>query len=124
MVDWFIARNGKVEGPLTREAVVDAARFGELGRDAQVWQPGADTWQCADDVVALWADPLEPPTFQERVAAGGSRATWQHAAAVALMVSASALLLVSAVVGPAERKEPRSPKLDCSLAHYLEGKCR
>jgi hypothetical protein len=123
-MDWFIARNGKVEGPLTFEAVLDAARFGELGSDAQVWQPGADAWQRADEVAGLWADPLEPPTFQERIAAWSSRATWQHAAVVALMVSASALLVSLAVVGPAEKKEPRPLKLDCSLAHYLEGKCR
>ena len=47
-MEWFVARNGKPVGPLTFDALVDAARRGQLNQEDYVWQPGADTWERAD----------------------------------------------------------------------------
>jgi hypothetical protein len=121
-MDWFIARNGKPQGPLTFEAMIDAAESGEFGRDDYVWQPGADTWQRADDVAALWMPILEPlPPARRRAS---KRAVWLQAAVVALIVSGSALVVSFTILGSADREHPRPIKLNCSLGDYLRGYCR
>jgi hypothetical protein len=119
-VDWFVARNGKVVGPLTFEAVADAARRGELGGNDRVWEPDADRWRPADEVPALWT-ALEPTPFW---ATWGRRATWLRAAAGALIVSGSALLVSLTILASTATEAPRPLKRDCALADYLQGKCR
>jgi hypothetical protein len=123
-MDWFIARNGKVDGPLTLEALVDAVRLRQLGPEDYIWQPGADSWQRADDVPELWLPPLEPPPVDRKRATWSKRATWLQAAAVALIVSGSALLVSFTIMGSMDTKQPRPTKLDCSLGDYLQSKCR
>jgi hypothetical protein len=123
-MDWFIARNGKVDGPLTLEALVDAVRLRQLGLEDHIWQPGADRWQRADDVPELWLPPLEPPPLDRKRTAWSKRATWLQAAAVALIVSGSALLVSFTIMGSIDTKQPRPAKLDCSLEGYLQGRCR
>ena len=121
-MDWFIARDGKLQGPLTFEAMVDAANSGEFGRDDYVWQPGAETWQRADDVAALWLPHLEPlPPTRRRTR---NRAIWLQGAVVALIVSGSALAVSFTILGSVDREDPRPLKRDCSLGDYLRGKCR
>jgi uncharacterized protein DUF4339 len=121
-MDWFIARNGKPHGPLTFEALVDAANRGQLGRDDYVWQPGAQTWQRADDVAALWAPPLEPlPPARRRTS---KRAIWLQGVVVALIVSGSALVVSFTILGSVDREQPRPMKRDCPLGDHLQGRCR
>jgi hypothetical protein len=119
-VDWFVACNGKVVGPLTLEAVADAARRGELGGEDRVWEPGVDQWRPADEVPALWT-ALEPAPFW---ANWRTRAPWLRAAGVALIVSGSALLVSLTILASTATEAPRPLKRDCALADYLQGKCR
>jgi len=121
-MEWFIARNGKVEGPLTLEALVDAKRLGRLGQEDHVWEPGAEAWQPANDVAALWAASLEPPSLDRKRTIRSKRSAWLQGL-VALIVSGSALLISFTIIGSIERKHPRPMKRDCSLEDYRQGWC-
>jgi hypothetical protein len=121
-MDWFIARNGKVEGPLTFDAVVDAARSGAFGPNDQVWEPGADTWQLADEALTLWVAVETPQLHRSRT--WSKLVTWMQAAAVTMIVSGSALLLSFTILNSIEREHPRPAKRDCALGDYLQSKCR
>ena len=121
-MDWFIARNGKVEGPLTLQALVDAERLGRLGPEDYVWEPGAEAWQRADDVAALWVALLEAPPLHRKRTIRIKWATWQHAL-VAVIVAGSALLVSFTIIGSIESGHPRPMKRDCSLGDYRQGRC-
>jgi hypothetical protein len=80
-MDWFIARNGRAVGPLTFEALVDAALLGHLDGADYVWHSGAKAWQRADEVAALWAPPIEPPPPPRRRT---NRITWLQVSRLSL----------------------------------------
>jgi len=115
-MDWFVARNGKPDGPLTFQGVVDAARKGELGDDDYVWQPGAERWERAGDVPALWVPPPKPLAFL--------KLSWRRAAGVVLVISGATLLVMLPSLMRVEADHPRSIKRDCALGDYLKGRCR
>ena len=117
-MDWFIARSGKVEGPLTFEAMVDAANSGRLGRDDPVWQPGAEVWQRAGDVALLWSPPEKPPPPPST-----AKRPWLPAA-VALIICGAVLLIFLPNLIWAEPDPPRPIKRDCAFNDYLSGRCR
>lgn len=41
---WFVAVQGKQQGPMTREEVIAGIQSGRFGRDAHVYTQGMDTW--------------------------------------------------------------------------------
>jgi GYF domain 2 len=125
LVDWFVTQNGKVVGPLSLEGVIEVARRGDLARDDCVWDPSADKWQLADHVSELWLADLETSHLERgRPPSWGRRAAWLRAAAAALIVAGSALVLSVTMLGSSEDQRPPSAKLSCSLEAYLQGKCR
>jgi hypothetical protein len=117
-MDWFIARSAKTEGPLTFEAMVDAAGSGQLGQDDSIWQPGAETWQRAGDVASLWPPSDNPPPPRST-----AKRPWLPAA-VALIICGTALLIFLPNLIWAEPDPPRSIKRDCAFNDYLKGRCR
>ena len=112
-MDWFIARNGKPQGPLTFQAMLDAVRRGELGPDDYVWQPGSDFWKRADDIVTL--SPVPPPR---------RTLPWRWAAVVGLVVSGAAMLVLLPSFVWVESDPPRASKRDCPFNDYVQGRCR
>ena len=119
-MDWFIARNGKPVGPLTFDALAEAAQRGQLNQEDYVWQPGADTWARATDVPVLWAPPLRPPPLVRK-----NRTPWFRPALVGLAVSGTALLIVFASLSRNDVDDhARTIKRDCAFNDYLQGRCR
>jgi hypothetical protein len=93
--------------------LLDAARRGELGRDDHVWQPGSDVWVRADDIVALWAEPLSR-----------RKVPWMRAAVVGLVVSGAALLILLPSLISFEPDRPRPIRRNCAFNDYVQGRCR
>ena len=120
VMDWFIARNGKPVGPLTGDALVEAAQRGQLSQDDYVWQPGGDTWVRAADLLALWAAPTGPPAHVPK-----KRAPWFGPALVGLAVSGTALLIFFTSLSRIDADGHARPiKRDCAFNDYLQGRCR
>jgi GYF domain 2 len=117
-MDWFIARSARTEGPLTFEAMVEAANSGRLGRDDLVWQPGTETWQRAGEVASLWCSPDKPPPPPI-----SAKRPWLPAA-VALIICGVALLIILPSLLGAEPDQPRPIKRDCAFSDYLKARCR
>jgi uncharacterized protein DUF4339 len=134
-MDWFIARNGKPVGPLTFDALVDAARRGQLNQEDYVWQPGGETWERADSVAALWDHPPRLPLATHTSAlVHKKRRPWLRIVALALAISGA--LLASGVAGIEvselmfstkqslmDAGHARPIKRDCALNEYLQGRC-
>ena len=118
-MDWFIARNGKPAGPLTFEEMLAAARHGQLSSEDSVWQPGAERWEPAANVAALWAPRQKLPRFRMK------RTPWIGPALVGLVVSGTALLIFLTSLSRTEVADgARTIKKDCALNDYLQGQCR
>jgi hypothetical protein len=64
-MEWFVARNGQRMGPLTFDAMVDAAKRGQLAVDDYVWTPGMPEWKPAGSIAAFWSPPPPPPPTQK-----------------------------------------------------------
>ena len=122
---WYLARDQKVVGPVTFEALLDAARQGRLKRTDHVWQSGSDGWERVDSLPALWEST--------------PRVRWRILAMVLLMVAVAAILAsrisgkgVSELAGEwrtimnsrIASESARPPKKDCAFGEFIEGKCR
>ena len=133
-MEWFVARNGKPVGPLTFDALVDAARRGQLNQEDYVWQPGADTWERADSLPALWDPPPLRLASQASVLLRRMRRHWLGIGGLALAVSGALLASGVAGIGVSELMfgtrqrqmdagHARPIKRNCALNDYLQGRC-
>ena len=121
-MEWFIARNGKPVGPLTFDALVDAARRGQLNQEDYVWQPGADTWERADSVPRLW-ELWDTPAPQSALVRK-MRRHWLGIAILGLVVVvALAATTFSTIQSWGDSDYPRPIKRDCAFNDYLRGRC-
>jgi hypothetical protein len=71
MADWFIARNGQQEGPLSEQAVRMFISAGQLRREDSVWQQGMPEWLPAGRVpqwAELFQNKVSPTTAEPAVA--------------------------------------------------------
>jgi hypothetical protein len=125
-VRWYVARDQKVVGPLSFDALLDAARQGRLKRTDHVWQSGTENWERADSLPALWDS--------------APRLRWRLLGIVLLAVAIGAVVAsrmsgkgVSELAGEwrsimnsriAAENAARPPKKDCAFGEFIEGKCR
>jgi hypothetical protein len=124
-MEWYLGRGGRAIGPVTFEALVGAARRGRLGRNDYVWQPGADRWERADDIPALWVPPLEPPPLiRQRRRFWITRTPWLQAAVAGLVICCAALLVTFSSLSRIDPNHARPIKKSCAFEDYLQGRCR
>lgn len=48
-VAWYVERQGRAEGPLSQEAVLEQLRSGRITPRTQIWRSGDPSWQAADE---------------------------------------------------------------------------
>jgi hypothetical protein len=124
-VQWYVARDQKVVGPMSFDALLDAVRQGRLKRTDHVWQSGTENWERVDSLPALWDS--------------APRARWRLLGVVLLAVAIGAILAsrmsgksVSELAGGWRTimnsrmagENARPPKKDCAFGEFVEGKCR
>ncbi len=57
---WFYVREGRRQGPVDTDRLVDLVLTGEVAEDALVWHSGLTEWLRAHDIEEIWRE-LPPP---------------------------------------------------------------
>jgi hypothetical protein len=119
-VEWYLARHGsrgRIIGPTTFEALVEAVDRGEIAGADGVWQPGADRWERADDT-ALWLPTSEPAPLPRW------RLPWWRAAAIALAIFGGALPILRPKLARVEPDNKPVIYIGCTFNDHVNGRCR
>jgi hypothetical protein len=135
LVEWYVGRGGRAFGPMTFATLADAARCGELRREDYVWQTGAETWEPATCVAALWDPPPLPSATDTSAFIRKKRRRWLRIVVLGLAVSGALVatgvagidvseLMLGTKQGRIDADHARPIKRDCALNEYLQGKCR
>jgi uncharacterized protein (TIGR00266 family) len=66
---WYLAVDGREQGPFTREQIEQKRASGEIGPDTWVFSPGMAEWQPLKRVAELGGEALPPPPPAPRLTA-------------------------------------------------------
>jgi hypothetical protein len=131
-MDWFIAHQGKPVGPLSFDALLRAARRGEVKPQDYIWRPGGDAWERADSITALWAPP---PSLLNQVSTLllAKPRNWVGIGLVGLAIFGAVVAARFVTIDVTDQPSganwrssdpPRPIKRNCAFGDYLQGQCR
>ena len=104
--EWFLSRDGKQHGPISKRDLSRLAEQGKLRPDDLIWKAGFEGWRLVSSIPGLLSPPV-PPSEQHAPSRTSQRRVWQIALGASVAAGAVAAivywLLVSQVPSPEQK---------------------